>query len=34
MFQSICEFVVDAYQWVDFKSMEIVFTLFGDKIGF
>lgn len=30
MFQAI----IDLYQWVDFKSMEIVYTLFGDRIGF
>jgi len=28
------QFVVDAYCWVDLKSMEIVFAMFGDKIGF
>jgi len=34
MFQSIADLALEIYLWADYKSMEIVFTLFGDRIGF
>ena len=30
----IIQFVTDICLWIDYQSMEIVYILFGDKIGF